>query len=103
MACRTWTEGATYASMLLDSPLLPTDHRDSPRTVSSGSGAVNALTTTCRAAVHLAPAVSPTSCGCARHSPRMQGWNVIVPNISLDTAARTRAAFLTVLYPLLFS
>jgi hypothetical protein len=36
---------------LLDSPLLPTDHRDSPRTITMPFKPVNTLTTRCREAL----------------------------------------------------
>src|SRR6266700_1945673 len=69
--------------MLLGSPLLPTDHRDSPRTLTTRCSRVNTLNTRCREA-HRTTGKANTPSGASEfQSPYMMGPNVIASNISL--------------------
>src|SRR3982074_1994375 len=60
--------------MLLDSPLLPTDHRDSPRTVSTDVKTVNTLTTTCRELEMRPGWPEPRMLWCPRCRTLNAGW-----------------------------
>src|ERR1700730_2810399 len=77
-----------YVSMLLGSPLLPTDHRDSPQTLTTTVSPVNTFTTRCRGPLERAGRPSPICRAEADWTYYIRGSNVIVPNISLGLARR---------------
>src|SRR5260370_8671384 len=73
--------------MLLDSPLLPTDHRDSPQTLTTTYSPVNTFTTRCSVTWQAGERRSPTCCVSTSSGHHMLGQNVIAANLSSQIAS----------------
>src|SRR5213593_923904 len=84
---------------LPDSPLLPTDHRDSPQTVTTSVKPVNTFTTRSRRPLRAMCGRCPDILGQARRIPLDAVADLILTNISLATCATAARSCLLLFAP----